>query len=39
MSYFNIGNKANAKASLSEALRLGKNFSGADEARATLARL
>jgi putative PEP-CTERM system TPR-repeat lipoprotein len=39
MSYEKIGNKANAKASLSEALRLSTNFPGADEARSILARL
>jgi Flp pilus assembly protein TadD len=39
MSYFKAGDKANAKVSLSEALRLSPNFSGADEARSTMAKL
>jgi TolA-binding protein len=39
MSYAKAGDKANAKASLTEALRLSKSFPGADEARSILARL
>ena len=39
MSYFKMGDKANAKSSLAEALRLNSGFRGADEARGILAKL
>jgi TolA-binding protein len=39
MSYLKAGDKANAKASLAEALRLNKSFPGADEARSILAQM
>ena len=39
MSYFKTGDKANAKASLSEALHLDPVFPGADEARSTLGKM
>jgi tetratricopeptide (TPR) repeat protein len=39
MTYFRLGNKAAAKQGLTQAFRLSPNFSGMDEAKATLAQL
>ena len=39
MSYFQLADKANAKASLVKALELSQKFSGSEEARAILAKL
>jgi Flp pilus assembly protein TadD len=39
MSYFRLGSKASAKASLNQAIKLNPFFPGVEEARTTLAKL